>query len=263
MGIRENIELDVIGKVVNKTDKPWSDEFADRVRWGALSAITGMTLRAVPIVSSLLKKKISLKDAYKLNKIPVAAFGLAGVPLGWNLPRVHNKYLEYAQGQATKTEAQEAYTKLTEEVEDTKKRSPLLFKKTPPIFKKESSLLSNVANVGGRTGGSILGGAFAAAKRTGGLLGKGVVGTANTVPTASGGMRRTFGGGLYTWGSRMAVGGAATAGVVGANSLYQSKRKLSGQNYTTFLRNNVLAGNIKPDQLSQQDLISVRKIGIR
>lgn len=241
MGIRENIELDIAGKTIKPTDKPLSDEFADRVRWSALSSLAGMAIAASPL---LFKKK------FKDVKIPIAAFGLGGVPLGWNLPRVHNKYLDYIKGETTKTDAQEAYNKLVEEETDIRKRTPVLFKK--------ASLLSGAGFVGKK----LLSGASAAAGGTRKFVWQGLKGTPKSVTSLSG-SRRTLLGGAHTWGVRGGVGVLGAAGLVKGVGTYRSRRRLSGNNYTTFLRNNILAGNIQPQQLSQQDLMSVRQIGMR
>lgn len=238
MGIKENIELDIIGKTIKSTDKPLSDEFADRVRWSALGAITGAAAAALS-TPGLLQGKVRLKDLYKLRKVPISVFALGGVPLGWNAPRVHNKYLEYIQGKATKKEAQKAYTKLVEETEDTIKRGPILFKKTAGFLSVTTGLGAGLAR-----------GAAATAKRTGGFLGRGLIGSRGTSK-------------FHRLGVRAGFGALAAAGTISGTRLYQSKRRLSGNNYSTFLRNNILAGNIQPNQLSQQDLMSVRRLGMR
>jgi len=66
------------------------------------------------------------------------------------------------------------------------------------------------------------------------------------------------------------VWGYTVKGGLGAGALYggyKGYKRLSGPksgtNYTTFLRNQVLAGNVSPDELSQPDLRSVRTLGMR
>jgi len=247
MGIKENIELDIVGKAIKPTDKPLSDEFADRVRWSALSSLIGVAVAASPM---LFKKK------FKDVKIPMAAFGLSGVPMGWNLPRVHNKYLEYIKGIGSKSEAQKAYTKLVEEEVDVRERTPILFEKT--------SFLSTATRLGGTAAGKIVGRAAATAKGTGKFIGQGLM-PIKKIDTGLVTKRKLLGrrGMLHAYSVRGGLGIAGVAGAVGGTRAFQSRRKLSGQNYTTFLRNNVLAGNIKPEQLSQADLVAVRRMGMR
>jgi len=258
MGIKENIELKILGKAIKPENKPLSDEFAERVKWTALGSISAMALAAAPILPAVLRKRITLKEAYKLKKIPAAIAGMAMVPVGWNVPRVHNAYLDYLQGKSTKEEAQEAYAKLVKEEKRTKKVAPTFF--------KESSLLSTAARFGSKAGKSLLGGTGATLGGTRRFILTGLKGTPKTVTAGGFGLtrpRRTVLGGLHTWGVRGGVGALAATGIAKGTSTFQSKRRLSGQNYTTFLRNNVLAGNIKPEQLSQSELIAIRRMGIR
>ncbi len=72
-------------------------------------------------------------------------------------------------------------------------------------------------------------------------------------PKGSSFLRRAAG-----WGVKGATGFGAYAGV---KSLYN--RPSSGENYTTYLRNQMLRGNIKPEELSQQDMANVGRLGLR
>ena len=63
------------------------------------------------------------------------------------------------------------------------------------------------------------------------------------------------------WG--LATQGAAGYGVYRGIKALNQKKRLSGTNYATMLRNNVLAGNLKSDELSQTDLLAVRRLGMR
>jgi hypothetical protein len=58
-------------------------------------------------------------------------------------------------------------------------------------------------------------------------------------------------------------GGALYGGYKGFEYLKNRNKNLSGNNYTTMLRNNILSGNIDQEQLSQPDLIDVRRIGMK
>jgi len=69
----------------------------------------------------------------------------------------------------------------------------------------------------------------------------------------------------------LTYGGLATGGLYGTSKLQQrlstdvgpDHTKRSGANYTTFLRNNILSGDIQPSELNQRDLISVRRLGTK
>lgn len=75
---------------------------------------------------------------------------------------------------------------------------------------------------------------------------------------------RTFRGKLW---SATVKGGTATAGITPiANkikNLSTDRKDKSGYNYTTFLRNNLLSGDIKPDELGVEDLQSVQRLGMK
>lgn len=69
--------------------------------------------------------------------------------------------------------------------------------------------------------------------------------------------------GEKVWGA--VVKGSALGGAgYGGYKLYKNlSRPRSKQDYTTFLRNNIIAGNIKPEELTSTDLESVKKLGLR
>lgn len=60
-----------------------------------------------------------------------------------------------------------------------------------------------------------------------------------------------------TWTSRLGLG-------AGGYALYKAMPGAPAQpNYTTALRNSVLAGKMSPDELSQEDLTSVKALGMQ
>jgi hypothetical protein len=64
-----------------------------------------------------------------------------------------------------------------------------------------------------------------------------------------------------TWASRLAIG---TGAIAGGHALYKASPGMPAQpNYTTALRNNVLAGKVSPDELSKEDLSSVKNLGMQ
>jgi hypothetical protein len=57
--------------------------------------------------------------------------------------------------------------------------------------------------------------------------------------------------------------GALYGGYKGVKHIINKNKNMSGNNYTTMLRNNILSGNIDQEQLSQPDLIDVKRIGMK
>ena len=68
-----------------------------------------------------------------------------------------------------------------------------------------------------------------------------------------------------TYGVPTAVAGTAAAGTIwGVKQLYNEKPQVPYKhNYTTFLRNNIISGNINPAELTQPDVKTVRRLGMR
>ena len=61
----------------------------------------------------------------------------------------------------------------------------------------------------------------------------------------------------------LAGAGLTTAGTYLYKGYKHFTRPSSGENYNTMLRNNILAGNINQEELSQDDMINVRRLGMR
>jgi len=56
------------------------------------------------------------------------------------------------------------------------------------------------------------------------------------------------------------VPGVAIGGTIAANKSYKKYKNSSAPNYTTYLRNQSLAGNIGANEMAPEDLRSVRKL---
>lgn len=61
----------------------------------------------------------------------------------------------------------------------------------------------------------------------------------------------------------LGVKGAAGYGIFKGTTTLAKKPVQSGADYTTLLRNNILAGTIKPSELSRDELVGVRKLGFK
>lgn len=102
--------------------------------------------------------------------------------------------------------------------------------------------------------GALKAGLFAArtAGKGGRLWAKGII-----APVRSG----TFGQRAFSVGTKAGTMGAAGYGTYKLNQ--RANLPTSGHDYTTFLRNNILAGKISPNELSPSDMESVRGLGLR
>ncbi len=234
-------QLDVSHSIAKSVTSPKS-EIKDptrksRVMHAALGALSAMAL--TPVFSRLNRsKKIS---------IPLLLANTASLATtGYFTPDISNMIKKEVRGKVSPEESK----RFIRVMEDPSNK---MFNETKEIselygggFKKESSLTSGTLKLIGKT---IKGGSA--------TIGKGLYpryGIKKGVKTPWGRKALSFG-----------VRGGLTAGALYGG--YKGIRKLnaprSGSNYTTFLRNQTLAGNIHPNELSQQDLISVRKLGMR
>lgn len=119
------------------------------------------------------------------------------------------------------------------------------------LVDRAADSMIKISGIFGLAGGAMRG-AYGLAKGTA----KNVMGAA-----FSGTKGKPIGNKIFTWGSRIGLG----AGAYGAGKyVYNKMPGVPAQpNYTTALRNNVLAGKISPEEMSQQDLTDVKALGMR
>ena len=119
------------------------------------------------------------------------------------------------------------------------------------LIDRAAESMVKIAGIWGLAGGAMRG-AYGLAKGTA----KNVVGAA-----FSGTKGKPLGNKIFTWGSRIGLG----AGAYGTGKyVYNRLPGAPAQpNYTTAMRNNVLAGKRSPEEMSQQDLTDVRTLGMR
>ena len=203
----------------------------DKLLYAAIGGLA--SLAATPLVSRYILKN-------KRLSIPLTlANTIAGAATGYIAPDVSNIIKQEVKGKITPEKAKE----LIYDAELPKRELPRKFEN---YFQKESSLVGGVAGLAKKV-----------VTGTGGAVWKGInprYGLKKGTPTP-------FGRKALAFGVRGGLGAGAMYGAYkGYKSLTGPKSK---RNYTTMLRNNILAGNIKPGELSQEDLISVRRLGLR
>lgn len=233
--IQSNIETDVGHRVARSVAKP-TDKIKDvttkdRIRHSMLSGL--ISLAANPILSKIIarNKKIS---------VPLLlANTAASAATGYFTPDIANIIRREVRGDISKKEAK----KLIRDLEEPSRKT---FKETKEIselyggLKKQSSVV-----------GKTLGFARKGISGAGSLLWKGMFPGRNP----------SFGRKALSFGVRSgALAGAGYGTYKGVRYLSGPR---SGSNYTTFLRNQLLAGNIQPGELSQRDLVSVRRLGMK
>lgn len=237
--IKSNAIVDASHAIARPAAKPDGEikdiTFKDRMMHSALNGIAALAVTGA--FSKIFKRKTSL-PLYLAN-------AAAGAATGYFTPDVANIFNAEARGDIDKQEAKRLLRTLD-------KSSIKAFDETKEVaelyggINKKAAFVKSVKNI-----------AVKGAKGTGGLLWKGMFPRYKILEGAKTPFRRK----VLSFGVR---GGAlAGAGYGAFKGVQQINAPRSGQNYTTFLRNQMLAGNVQPEELSQRDLISVRKLGMR
>ena len=242
-----NLEARPALAILSSKDSPESipDDGKSRAMYAALGALTGLAASGliVPFVT---------RNKFKFPMSEIIAITGQTALAGATLPEVHKAAIAMKRGHATKQDAIAQYKSSQQpSIHFGKEFSELV--ELNNECKAKSRDMNKVA--GSFLGTALKRGSIFAGKTTG-KLGKEYVSALTNLPWRGGLGQRTFG---------LAVKGATGYGIYrgakGLNRRYGGPQ--SGQNYTTFLRNQVLAGNIQPSELSQPDLISVRKLGLK
>lgn len=222
--LQSDISSDVGHRVAVIAAKPDDKEMAITNKQRATSAVLGGLLS---LATSAILPRIIMRGK-GLSRSLIAANTLSGAGTGYFGPDIVNMIIKEKRGDidpAIVKEKIREYGRLSD-------KSP---------FKKEAGFLQKGL----------------------GLFSKGVAGAGTalrkgiSVPKDAGKLQKTWG-----WGVKGTLGaGTVWAGYKGVQSM---KQKPSYQrNYTTLLRNNILAGKIDPAELSPEDMRSVRTLGLK
>ena len=220
----EKIERRIADKVIKPDDEPFGETNRDKLLAAGLGAMSGMVFSMAPI---LFKKKPRLRNIIEDT--------LKGGVIGITAPTIANMILKEKRGDIPSSTIDEEFEKRRELEQDVDK----VIAAYP--FDKKAGLLTTPLRLVSKAGQNV-----------GGALWKGTL----TNP-----FNKKLGIGERAWG--LAVkGGMAYGGVKGISGI-RNARQRSGTNYTSMIRNNTLAGNIKPGELSQADLLSIRQLGMK
>lgn len=220
----DRFERRIAEKVIKPDDEPFGETRKDKLLAAGLGAISGLAFSMAPL---LVKRKPRLRDMIEDT--------LKGSIVGITAPTLANVILKEKRGELPSSAVDEEYAKRREMKQDV----DTIVAAYP--MKKESGLLTTPLRF-----------AAGAGKNVGGALWRGAL--ANP-------FSKKIGVGERIWGAAV-KGGALYGGIKGVKAVRASRQR-SGTNYATLLRNNILAGNIKPHQLSQADLIAVRQLGMK
>lgn len=213
----------------------------DKLIWAALGGLLGLG-------GSIITPKIipALAKALPKGRFPfpvTAAITGSSASLGYFSPDMQNLAMRDKAGLISSEEAEDinrSYGRIQHGITDRVYRSPLSNIDNDSIEKSASTFLGTVAS-----------GLVTGTKKTSKALWHGLKYSPQ---------KRTLPGTAWSYAVK---GGAAGGAIYGAHRARKSLyKKRSGSNYTTFLRNNVLAGHVQPSELSRSDMVSVKKLGM-
>ena len=112
--------------------------------------------------------------------------------------------------------------------------------------------------------GTLIGSVYGVAKGTAGVAGKVFDVGAKGVGSSAKYLALSKKPGAPQVVQRLARYGTVGGGMAGVGAISKRMaRPISGSNYTTFLRNNIMSGRINPNNVGVKDLDSVKKLGLR
>jgi len=230
-----NISRSIAKSFAKPTDEIKDPTLKDRLIHSALGGIAGVAIAGG--LSGIFKSKF-------LTPLNLAGIASA-MTSGYFIPDIVNTIREEVKGDKTPGES----TRLIRELEEPSRKAS---RETEDIAKLYSGIFKKSSFIGGAK--NIV---YGGIKGTAGLLGKGLFPRTGIKD----GVKTPFSRKILSYGVR---GGAlAGAGYGGYKGIKHLNAPISGNNYTTFLRNQILAGNVNQGELSQRDLVAVRKLGMR
>lgn len=210
------------------------------------SRILPMSLGGIGMLGSMLATSHILK---KMNRRPIPkklmiGSTLASAMYGYLYPDLNNAVIRYKHGEISRKAAEKI-------IKDVNSTASNVKNKTIDIANSSTWGMKKQANIGKVVSGGI------------GMLGKGLKtfgraawsGLKPTPKNAKLG-EKIFG---YTT-KGFALAGVGVGGSVAAKNITAPR---SSGNYQTFLRNNILAGNINPNEVPESDAKTVNELGMR
>jgi len=242
--------MDVADRATSKSDfalanaltpsneKPHGTSFSARILPTSIGATA--SLGTALAYSHILKKM----GHTPIPKLLMAGLTLGGGALGYTYPEINNAILSHKRGESTRKDvdiAMRDYNKLPRVAVD--KLYEHFGDSKSGIVKKSS--LDSLAIKGLKATGKVVG-----------TTGKAILSGLKKTPKGAKFGEKAFG--YITKG--VALAGTGVAGSAIAKNVAAPR---SQGNYQTFLRNNILAGNINPSEVPQSDAKLVNELGMR
>jgi len=209
----------------------------DKLKWGAIGGIGTLAASiGVPLLVARIRRKpvrFSIPDLMVNTAI--------GSSVGYFSPEIRNKMIQEARGEITPEELKRSLREYGRR--ETKVEQKFQGFADTMEMDKQAGLPSFAFRVLGK-------GIKHGVPATGHLLWQGLR-TGKNRPI-----------GTRIW-SAAFKGGAGVGAVYGLHSYNQRYKNRSRANYNTFLRNQLLKGNVRPGEVPASDYAAVRKMGLR
>jgi hypothetical protein len=231
-----SLRKEIYKKVIKPGEEKKEEGVGSRlVRAGLVGLATAGTLHYLP---KLLHRK-SLPLGYLIPG------SLSAATAGYFFPEHRNEIIDYHQHKNDKL-LKENLDKLHGSERNIYNRSKEVSGsiKNTIEMSKQSSIMPFL--------GKAIGGVAKAGWKTGGAFARGLLPVSKTAPLGSRVMGKVSKG--------IAIGGLGYGGYKGYQAV---TRPVSESNYTTFLRNNILSGNIKADEITDRDKTQINNLGMR
>jgi len=227
--IRNKGDSFVLNKLISPNEKPRGTEFKDRI---APMMISGLGTLAAELAAS--------KYLVKIPKSLMIGMPISSAFFGYFYPEIYNAALKNKRGEIPDQAAKNIMNTFNSGANRIQERS----------FDVVDSIVKNAGL------GKVMLKGF---ERLGG-------GGINVGKAIASGLKRTpknapWGEKAFGWATKGLALGAAAAG--GATVAHKITAPRSQSNYNTFLRNNILAGNVSPEEVPISDAKYVNELGMR
>lgn len=212
-----------------KNDKPINTSIPTKIMFG-------LGTGAIAAGTSVLAERLALPLTKKMNPAVMIAVPIGSAALGYMIPDIANKFISESKKKKPDMETTKEIVRYGIVPRDLK----LDLSKSAGIIRPIVSGIEYLGRAAGKVGTTL-------AKQAG----KGIYNPAGNKLWYEKARSFAVKGGLA---------GGAGYGVYKANQWAQDAPQ---QNYDTFLRNNVVAGNISPNELNTEDMQAVQRVGMR
>ena len=241
--LSSDIDRGIYMKMSDTNQPPVSTGFRTRALSALLfglgigGGVKGLDAALTKIVPQYYKSKVTLPI--------MIASGLAGATTGYFMPDMYNSALKVKRGEMTPEE----YKRISRNIGQSQSN---MYNRTSDVSESIADTLSKQAGFGSLAG-RIIGGLGKATWKVGKEIPAGIFHIPKKTDTL----------GTKAWSFATKGTALAGAGYGVSKGLNYVEAPRSKSDYNTFLRNNVLAGNVRPNELNPIEKQDLKQLGMR